>query len=247
MASSKPNHVLDVTNIKNDATGSSIIPESKLTEDYIRSSDYYIVSLDRDNYDKVINKLSTGSSRVKTPVPRRNNNLDKEPVTTLKLQKCENINYLKDSLDLSDSSFIEASKNGCLENVKFLASLESIKPDALNNSAFIAASMNGHLDVVKFLASLDSITPGAGGSNAVIYASMNGHLDVVKFLASLPSINLAAKSNHSIVLASKNGHLKVVKFLSSFSSVDPEDQDHLAIKLAKASDHTDVVKFLESI
>jgi hypothetical protein len=70
------------------------------------------------------------------------------------------LEYLEDAGSKYNRYIILASRNGHLEIVKFLASLDSVNPGDQQNRSIISASRNGHLEIVKFLASLDSVNPG---------------------------------------------------------------------------------------
>ncbi|MFK5971178.1 MAG: hypothetical protein QM487_13810 [Candidatus Marithrix sp.] len=69
---SKAGLMLDVSEMRPDAKGTKIIPESKLTDNHILSDTYYITSLDRNTFNMAVDVLSSEtSSRVRSPVPKK--------------------------------------------------------------------------------------------------------------------------------------------------------------------------------
>ncbi|MFK5969593.1 MAG: ankyrin repeat domain-containing protein [Candidatus Marithrix sp.] len=250
---SDKDRILDVTNLDDIGNGTRIIPESSLTENHIRSQEYYIASLDRSNFDKAINVLKNPSSRIKSPVPQRSvlsqtletavTSLNK--TTTSRVVIIENLDNIIDHIRMKirKIKYIGPSDNIC--SLANFPSIEYLEDAGANNNQFIiSASENGCLKIVKFLASLDDVNAGDHHNEAIIQASKNGHLDVVMYLASLDSVNSNDKNYEAIIQASKNGHLDIVKFLISRV---PSLDDHLVVNFvtpAIETGQTEVVGYL---
>jgi ankyrin repeat protein len=111
-----------------------------------------------------------------------------------------------------------ASKNGHLELIKYLVSIQSYSMNladvtANNNCAIQYASKNGHLEIVKYLVSQKADVT-ANNNYAIQWASKNGHLETVKYLVS-QGADVTANNNYAIQYASWYGHLEIVKYLVS--------------------------------
>jgi hypothetical protein len=85
-ASNKSGYILDVTKLKSDGTGSKIVLENTLDQKYLRSLNYYIVSLNTNTYDRAIDMLTSDSnSRIRTPVPKRTIEKNSPVVSSIKI------------------------------------------------------------------------------------------------------------------------------------------------------------------
>jgi ankyrin repeat protein len=253
-AHDKGNHVLDVTNMESDGTGSKVIPDSGISDKYLKSKDYYIVSLDENNYDKAIKAMdsSSSTSRIKTPVLKRPKE-QKVNITDLPPETLENIFKYLSPDDLiqsskSDNKFIRPSRRILTHNkivtIKYLDDVD----DYLRNNVRKINYTGYDFDICK-LSNFPKLifleNAGKHNNSFIIKASEEGCLYVVKFLASLDSVDPSDQDNEAILIASKNGHLEVVKFLASLPSVNNKSNySYKSISKASKNGHLEVVKFL---
>ena len=123
-----------------------------------------------------------------------------------------------------DKRFVEACKNGDLENVKYFLTSKKFKINADihadDDYGFKEACEEGHLEVVKYLLTSPDLEEHAdihaNEDWGFRLACREGHLEVVKFLLTSPELkehaDIHARDDYGFQLACSTGHLEVVKF-----------------------------------
>ncbi len=130
---------------------------------------------------------------------------------------------------------IDASKNGKMEDVKYLIR-QGANVRFAGDKALLSAIDNNHLDVVKYL-----VDHGADKNMALVWASEEGNLDFVKYLLKIGA-NINTGEDLPFRMAAKNGHLEVVKYLLTHGVNTWGLQTGLG--WAARENHLDIVKYI---
>ena len=132
-------------------------------------------------------------------------------------------------------NLIDASKDGCLEDVKKLI-LEKADVHAENDWALRTAAWNGHVDVVQYLLTREETHEK---DIALQCAIENHHLPVVECLLKAGA-NIRDGALH---FAAFEGDVKMVTFLVE-AGADIRANDHGALRSAALGSHFQVIEYL---
>src|SRR3972149_128435 len=132
-----------------------------------------------------------------------------------------------------NTAIIQASVNGHLEVVRYLATLPRVDPAARRNEAIIAAIIHSHLPVVQYLVGLPGVDPGARNNAGIILTAAKKNWNMVRYLASLQGFDLLGSNQYLFYWATSKGLLGLMQLiLESFRDVEPWADDDQALILA---------------
>ncbi|MFK5970572.1 MAG: ankyrin repeat domain-containing protein [Candidatus Marithrix sp.] len=136
----------------------------------------------------------------------------------------EMVKYLMETMDIAinnNEAFIDASRNGKLSMVKFLAGLDAVNVNAQENEAIVQASENGYIDVVKFLINLLPNLPDQSLINRSISRAMySDDAEVVKYLFGFLDDPNKYLTNKFLEEAIDRRNVEVIKFLTPLLNSD---------------------------
>jgi hypothetical protein len=89
-----------------------------------------------------------------------------------------------------------SASSGRFETVKFLISLEQIKPESKHNLAIRVASRKGHLNIVELLLNDSRVDPSDFSNSAIRCAEEYGHTEIIEILIKNKRIRDSLKIEH---------------------------------------------------
>jgi len=158
---------------------------------------------------------------------------------------------------MKNAIFVNVSKDGNLDSMKWLIEQGGVDIHARSEYVFRNVCSNGYFEVACWLFAFDNtINIHANDEEAFVKCCVNGHLEIAKWLYSLcemhecGSVNVHVNDEEAFRHSCLNGHLEVAQWLYSLSVLDRVNiyiLNNDAFKKSCMNGHAGVVKWLYNL